>query len=91
MAPDYRTYLLGQAILLLRALVIGVLTALLVSPIIIWTLNVLVGVDGLAFWAFVAFKASLAAALAAVVIPIVAMRTLEDGVQASGVRSIAGY
>ena len=46
-------------------------------------------------WAVVlgllAFKASLATALAALVTPIVAMRTLEDGVQASGVRSIAGY
>jgi O-antigen/teichoic acid export membrane protein len=65
--------------LLLRALVIGVLAALVVSPITIWALDRLVGAEGLAFWPFVVFKASLAAALAVVVTPILVMRTLQEG------------
>jgi hypothetical protein len=79
--------LLGN--LLLRAVVLGMLCALLVSPVTIWTLSTL-GVDGLDFWTFVAFKASFAAALAAVITPIVAAWALKDGLLASGARSMTG-
>lgn len=76
--------------LLLRALVLGLLSAILVSPIIILALSSL-GVDRLELWSFVAFKASFAAALAAVITPIVASRALEDGASASGARLTAGH
>jgi hypothetical protein len=76
--------------LFLRALLLGLLSALLVSPIMVLALRWL-GVHGLKFWSFVAFKASFAAALAAVITPIVASRALEDGVTASGARFIAGH
>jgi hypothetical protein len=80
-------HLLGN--LLLRAVVLGVLSALLVSPVAIWTLHTL-GVDGLEFWTFVAFKASFAAALAAVITPIVAAWALEDELLGLGAHSITG-
>lgn len=76
--------------LLLRAVVLGVLSALLVSPVAIWTLQRL-GVDGLQLWSFVAFKATVAAALAAVITPIVAAWALEDGLLASGARYSPGH
>ncbi len=79
--------LLGN--LLLRAVVLGVLSALLVSPLTIWTLHTL-GVEGLGFWTFVAFKASFAAALAAVITPIAAAWALEDGLLGLGAHSITG-
>lgn len=75
--------------LLLRAVVLGVLSALLVSPVTIWTLHTL-GVDGLEFWIFVALKASFAAALAAAITPMVAAWALEDGLLASGARYSPG-
>lgn len=81
-------HLLGN--LLLRAVVLGVLSALLVSPVTIWTLHTL-GVDGLEFWTFVALKASFAAALAAVITPMVAAWALEDGLLASGARYSPGH
>jgi len=68
--------------LLLRAVVLGVLSTLLVSPVTILTLHAL-GVDGLKFWTFVAFKASFAAVLAALITPMVAAWALKDGVLAS--------
>jgi hypothetical protein len=77
--------------LLVRALVLGVLTALVVSPILIFALDALVAADGMAFWTFVAFKASLAAALAAVLTPIVVMRALGESVRAAGARAVAGH
>lgn len=42
------------------------------------------------FWTFVAFKASFAATLAAVITVMVAAWALEDGLLASGGRSITG-
>jgi hypothetical protein len=81
-------HLLGN--LLLRAVVLGVLSALLVSPVTIWTLHTL-GVDGLEFWTFVALKASFAAALAAVITPMVAAWALEDGLLASRARYSPGH
>jgi hypothetical protein len=77
-------HLLGN--LLLRAVVLGVLSALLVSPVAIWTLHT-IGLEGLESWTFVALKASFAAALAGVITPIVAAWALEDGLLASGARS----
>ena len=71
--------------LLFRSLVLGVLSALLVSPVTIWALRTL-GIDGLGFWTFVAFKAGFAAGLAAVITPIVAALALRDGLLASGAR-----
>jgi hypothetical protein len=82
-----RTALPGN--LLLRAVLLGVLSALLMAPVTIWTLHGL-GVEGLEFWSFVAFKATFAAALAAVITPIVAARALGDGLLASGARSTTG-
>lgn len=78
-------HLLGN--LLIRAVALGALSALLVSPATIWTLRML-GVDSLDFWTFVAFKASFAAVLAVVVSPLVAAWALEDGLRASGARSV---
>ena len=79
--------LLGN--LLLRAGVLWVLSALLVSPVTIWTLHTL-GVGRLEFWTFVAFKASFAAALAAVITPIVAAWALKDGLLALEAHSTPG-
>ena len=67
--------------LLLRAVVLGVFSTLLVSPVTIWTLQTL-GVPGLELWAFVVFKASFAAALAAIIAPLVAAWALQDGLLA---------
>jgi hypothetical protein len=67
--------------LLLRALALGVPCALLIGPAVIWLLNSL-GLEGLRFGQFLAFKAGFAAALAAVVTPIVAAFALRDGLYA---------
>ncbi|HJR15550.1 MAG TPA: hypothetical protein VJ808_01755 [Gemmatimonadales bacterium] len=75
--------------LLLRALVLGVLSTLLVSPVTILTLHAL-RVEGLEFWTFLGFKASFAAALAALITPMVAAWALEDGLQTSRRRAILG-
>lgn len=75
--------------LLLRAVVLGVLSALLMAPVTIWALHTL-GVDGLQFWTFVAFKATFAAVLAAVTTPMAAAWALEDGLLTSGARSVTG-
>ncbi len=69
--------------LLLRALTLGVLCALLIGPPVIWLLNSL-GLDGLEFGPFLAFKAGFAAALAALVTPIVAAFALRDGLYVPG-------
>lgn len=74
---------------LLRGVVLGVLSTLLVSPVAIWALRA-VGVDGLDFWTFVTLKASIAATLAAVITPMVAAWALADGLRASGAGFIAG-
>ena len=55
-----------------RGLVLGVVSALLVGPLSIWLLS-RHGVTELAFWPFVGFKASFAAALALVITPIIAL------------------
>ena len=75
---------------LLRALLLGVLTGILVSPVLIGMLNLFVGSDGLGVPAFVVFKASLGAALAAVVTPITVRWTFEEGLPSSGVSSNGG-
>jgi hypothetical protein len=67
--------------LVLRAVVLGVLATLLVSPGTILTLHAL-GVDSLALRPFLMFKAGFAAALAALITPIVAAWALEDGLPA---------
>jgi hypothetical protein len=67
--------------LVLRAVVLGVLATLLVSPGTILTLLAL-GVDSLALRPFLMFKAGFAAALAALITPIVAAWALEDGLPA---------
>ena len=56
----------------IRGLVLGVVSALLVGPLSIWLLS-RHGVTELAFWPFVGFKASFAAALALVITPIIAL------------------
>jgi hypothetical protein len=58
-----------------RGLVLGVVSALLVGPLSIWLLS-RHGVTELAFWPFVGFKASFAAALALVITPIIALWTI---------------
>lgn len=55
-----------------RALVLGVACALLVGPLSVWLLGRL-GVDELAFWPFVGFKAAFAGALALVVTPVISI------------------
>jgi hypothetical protein len=67
--------------LVLRAVVLGVLATLLVSPGTILTLLAL-GVDSLALRPFLMFKAGFAAALAALITPIGAAWALEDGLPA---------
>lgn len=81
--PSRAAHLPGN--LLFRGMVVGVLSALLVSPVTIWALRTL-GVEGLGFWTFVAFKAGFAAGLAAVITPMVAALALRDGLSASGAR-----
>jgi hypothetical protein len=71
----------------LRAMVVGVFAALLVSPVAIWTIDEL-GVVGLDFWSFLLLKATFAAALAGAITPIVAGLALADGLAASASRSI---
>jgi hypothetical protein len=55
-----------------RALVLGVACALLLGPLSVWVLGRL-GVDELAFWPFVGFKAAFAGALALVVTPVISI------------------
>ena len=63
--------------LLLRALSLGALGFVIVAPASIWFLRI-IGLDGLDLWPFVGFKASFAAALAAVITPVVAARALAE-------------
>jgi hypothetical protein len=83
LGPDRGSFRLPRQ-LLLRALALGVLCALLIAPAMIWLLNSL-GLDGLEFGPFLAFKAGYAAALAAVVTPMVAAFALRDGLYAPGI------
>jgi hypothetical protein len=55
-----------------RGLALGAACALIIGPLSIWLLSRL-GVADLAFWPFVGFKASFAAALALLVTPIIAL------------------
>jgi hypothetical protein len=55
-----------------RALVLGVVCALVVGPLSVWALGEL-EVGDLAFWSFVGFKAAFAAALALVVTPVISL------------------
>ncbi len=64
---------------LLRALVLGVISAVIAAPLTIGILTS-AGVTAISFPGFVAFKATFAAALAAFVTPVVAARALEDSV-----------
>jgi lysylphosphatidylglycerol synthetase-like protein (DUF2156 family) len=80
--PARRSFRLPRR-LLFRALTLGVLCALLIAPAVIWLLNSL-GLDGLEFGPFLAFKGGFAAALAAVVTPIVAAFALRDGLYVLG-------
>jgi hypothetical protein len=65
------------AALLPRAVVLGVLGVVLVGIPTAWALGAL-QVDAMAFWPFVGFKALLAAAMAAVVTPVVALWALVE-------------
>lgn len=55
-----------------RGLVLGAACALLLGPLSVWALGRF-GVAELAFWPFVGFKASFAAALALLVTPVIAL------------------
>ena len=55
-----------------RGLVLGVICLLALGPLSVWVLG-RVGVDELGFWAFVAFKATFAAALALLVTPLISI------------------
>lgn len=55
-----------------RGLVLGAACALIIGPLSVWLLS-RVGVAELAFWPFVGFKATFAAALALLVTPIIAL------------------
>jgi len=55
-----------------RALVLGVVCALVVGPLSVWLLHRL-EVGELTFWSFVAFKAAFAAALALIVTPVISV------------------
>ena len=55
-----------------RALVLGLASAVILGPLSVWVLG-RVGVDELAFWPFVGFKAAFAAALALVVTPLISI------------------
>ena len=62
-----------------RALVLGLACLIAIAPIAVWAL-VALEVNDLGVWRFVAFKALFAAALAALVTPIVALGALGDTV-----------
>ena len=61
-----------------RALVLGFATLVVVAPpslgLFRW-----IGIDDLGFWGFVAFKASFAAVLAALLTPLIALAAMGDG------------
>jgi hypothetical protein len=61
-----------------RSLVLGLVCALLVAPPALLILAAL-DVQSLSFWPFVTFKATFAAALAALVTPPIALAALADG------------
>jgi len=61
-----------------RAVVLALITSALVAAPTLWALAAL-GIADLGLWPFVAFKASFAAALAAVVTPLVALWAIADG------------
>ena len=89
-AGDNRSRVRRPRNLLLRGLLLGVLTGILVSPVLSGVLSVFVGAEGLEVPAFVAFKASLGAMLAAVVTPITVRWTLEEVLPSSVVASTGG-
>jgi hypothetical protein len=65
--------------LLLRGIALGLFAAVTIAPLTIWGLQAL-GIRGMGFWQFVGFKAAFAAALAALITPVVALRALMDPV-----------
>ena len=66
-----------------RGAVLGLITAIIVAPPALATLAVM-GVTEQSFWGFVAFKAIFAAALGAVVTPLIALWAISTGGQPVG-------
>jgi hypothetical protein len=60
-----------------RALVFGIICAIAVAPLAVWALSVL-DVTQMSLWRFLTFKATYAAALAAVVTPLIGLCVLGD-------------
>lgn len=63
---------------LARSLVLGAGAVAVVGPVAVASLGAL-GVEGMGFWTFVAFKAGVAAGLAVLFTPLIALCALGDG------------
>jgi hypothetical protein len=66
-----------------RAVVLGLIGVAVAAPLALWAM-VGLGVEGMSFWGFIAFKATFAAVLAALLTPIVALCALGDGAPIPG-------
>jgi len=62
-----------------RGAILGLVCVVISVPVSLWALSVLAA-DGMGFWAFIAFKATFAAVLAAIFTPVIALAALADGV-----------
>jgi hypothetical protein len=68
--------------LVLRGIALGLLAAATLAPLTIWALQTM-GLREMGLWEFVCFKAAFAAALAALITPVIGLRVLMDPVGAA--------
>lgn len=61
-----------------RGLALGLICVVAVAPPAVWALSQL-GISGMSLWGFITFKATFAAALAAVVTPVIALWAIAGG------------